>query len=51
MQFSSRVGRGIGCWEEYEALRRNFELDNEGGLVGKLNNNIKGRNEMDWEEV
>ena len=51
MQFSSRVGKGIGCWEEYEVLMRKFEQDNEGGLVGKFNNKIKERNEMDREEV
>ena len=28
-----REDRGIGLWEEYEVLRRKFELDNEGGLV------------------
>ena len=27
-----------------------FELDSEGGLVGKLMNKIKARNEKDWEE-
>ena len=31
-------------------LRRKFELDNEDGLVGKLKNKIKARNEKDWEE-
>ena len=31
-----RKDGGIGWWEEYEVLRRKFELDNEGGLVGKL---------------
>ena len=42
---------GIGWLEAYEILRRKFELDNEGGLVGKLKNKIKVRNEKDWEEV
>ena len=41
---------GIGWWEDYEVLRRNFELDNEGGLVGKLKIKIKVRNERDLEE-
>ena len=45
-----REGGGIGWWEEYEFLRRKFELDNEGGSVGKLKNKIKARNEKDWEE-
>ena len=27
-----------------------FELDNEGGSVGKLKNKIKARNEKDWDE-
>ena len=31
-------------------MRRKFELDNEGGLVGKLKNKIKARNEKDREE-
>ena len=31
-------------------MRRTFELDNEGGLVGKLQNKIKAGNEKDWEE-
>ena len=41
---------GIGWWEKYEILRRKFELDNEGGLVGRLKNKVKARNEKDWEE-
>ena len=45
-----REDRGIGWWEGYETLRRMFELD-EGGLVGKLKNKIKARNEKDWEEA
>ena len=45
-----RGGGGIGWLEEYDVLRRRFELDNEGRLVGKLKNKIKARNE-DWEEV
>ena len=45
-----REDGGIGWWEEYEELRRKFELDNEGWLVGKLKNKIKARNEKDWEE-
>ena len=36
--------------EEYEVLRRKFELDNEVGSVGRLMNKIKARNEKDWEE-
>ena len=32
-------------------MRRKFELDNEGGLVGKLKTEIKARNEKDWEKV
>ena len=31
-----REDGGIGWWEEYVVLRRKFELDNEGGPVGKL---------------
>ena len=46
-----REDRGIRWWEEYEVFRRKFELDNEGGLVGKLKNKIKTRNEKDWDEV
>ena len=42
-----REDGGIGWWDEYEVLRRMIELDNEGGLVGKLKNKIKARNEMD----
>ena len=30
-----------GWWEEYKVLRRKFELDNEGGSVGKLKNHIE----------
>ena len=39
-----REDGGIGWWEEYEGMRRKFELDNKVGLVGKLNNKIKARN-------
>ena len=39
-----REERGIWWSEEYEVLRRMFELNNKGGLVGKLNK-IKARNE------
>ena len=42
-----REDGGIGWWEECEVMRRKFELDNEGGSVGKLKNK---RNEKDWEE-
>ena len=45
-----REDGGIDWWEEYEVLKRKFELDNKGGLVGKLKNKIKARNEKDWEE-
>ena len=45
-----REDGGTGWWEEYEVLRKKFELDNEDGLVGKLMNKIKARNEKDWEE-
>ena len=45
-----REDRGIGWWEEYEVVKRKFELDNEGGLVVKLKNKIKARNEKDWDE-
>ena len=38
---------GIGWREENEVLQRKFELDNEGGSVGKLKNKIKARNEKD----
>ena len=31
-----REDRGIEWWEEYEVLRRKFELDNEGGWEGKF---------------
>ena len=31
-------------------MKRKFELDNKGELVGKLKNEIKARNEKDWEE-
>ena len=31
-----REDEGIGWREEYEVLRRKFELDNEGGSEGKL---------------
>ena len=41
----------IGWWEEYEVLRCKFKFDNEVGLVGRLKNKIKTRNEKDWEEV
>ena len=34
----------IRLWEEYEVLRRKFELDM------RLKNKIKARNEKDWEE-
>ena len=46
-----REGGGIGWWEEYEVLKRKFELDNEEELVGKLKNKIEAGNEKDWEEV
>ena len=45
-----REDGGIGWWEEYEVLRRKIKLDNEGGLVGKLKNKIKVKNEKDREE-
>ena len=45
-----REDGGMGWWEEDEVLRRKFELDTKGGLVGKLKNTIKARNDMDWEE-
>ena len=35
---------GIGWLEKYEVLRRKFELDNEGGSVGRLKTKIKVRN-------
>ena len=35
---------GIEWWEEYEVLRRKFELDNEGWSVGKLKNMINSPN-------
>ena len=44
-----REDREIGWWEEYEVWRK-IELDNEGGLVGKLKNKIMTRNGKDWEE-
>ena len=31
-----REDGGIGWWVGYAVLRRKFELDNEGGLVGKI---------------
>ena len=37
------MGRGGGFKEK-------VELDNEGGLVGKLKSKIKAGNEKDWEE-
>ena len=37
--------------ERVEVLRRKFALDDEGGLLSKLKNKIKARNEKDWEEV
>ena len=40
----------IGWREEYEVLRRKFELDNEGGSEGKLKIKIKARNAKDLEE-
>ena len=40
----------IGWWEEYEVLRRNFELDDKDGLVDKLKNKITAKNEMDWKK-
>ena len=46
-----REDREIGQWEEYKVLRRNFELDNKGGLVGKSKNKMKARNEKDREEI
>ena len=30
-----REDRGMGCWEEYEVLRRMFELNNKVGSVGR----------------
>ena len=51
MMEKRRVNGGIRWWEEYEILQRKFELDNEGGLVGRLKNKVKARNEKDWEEL
>ena len=45
-----RVDGRIVRWEEYQRLRRKFELDNEGGSVARSKNKIKARNEKDWEE-
>ena len=36
--------------EEYEVLRRKFELDNEVGSMNRLKKKIKARNAKDWEE-
>ena len=36
---------------ERQVLRRKFEMDNEGGLVGNLKNKIKARNEKVWGKV
>ena len=35
-----RENGGIGWRQEYEVFRRTFELDNEGGSVGKLKNEL-----------
>ena len=43
-----KLSKGGG---KYEVLRRKFELDYKDGLVGKLKNKIKERNEKDWEEA
>ena len=45
-----REDGGIGWREEYEVLRRNFELDNEGESEGKLKIKIKARNAKYLEE-
>ena len=46
-----REDGGIGWWEEYEVLRRKFELDNEVESMAALKNTIKAKNDNDWEEV
>ena len=45
-----RENWGIGWLKEYEVLSRKFELDNEVGLVARLKNKIKARNEKNWDE-
>ena len=38
---------GFGCWEEYEVLRRKYELGSECGSVRSWKEKIKMRNEKD----
>ena len=45
-----REDGGIGWREEYEVLRRKFEVDNESGSEGKLKIKIKARNVKDWKK-
>ena len=40
----------INWWEEYEVLRRKYELGSEYGSVCSWKEKIKMRNKKDWEE-
>ena len=45
-----REGRGFSWWEEYEVLRKKYELGSEYRSVRSWKEKIKMRNEKDWEE-
>ena len=45
-----REDGGFGWWEEYEVLRRKYELGSEAGSMRCWKEKIKMRNEKDWEE-
>ena len=45
-----REGGGFGWWEEYEVLRKKYELGSEYRPVHSRKEKIKVRNEKDWVE-
>ena len=45
-----REDGGFDWWEEYEVLRRKYELGSEYRSVRSWKEKIKMRNEKDWEE-
>ena len=45
-----RQDGGFGWWEEYEVLRRKYELGSEYGSVNCWKEKIMMRNEKDWVE-
>ena len=45
-----REDGGFSWWQEYEVLRRTYELSSEYGPVLSWKEKIKMRNEKDWVE-